>query len=147
VVRARNHDDGVLAFGNGDQRHSGGGALGHLHMARHHALTVKPVDQLASERVVADRADHHYLRAEPARRHRLVGALAARAGDETFAAQRLARRRKATGLGDQIHIDTANYHYLGHGPSCWPATAPPNATPWPAALWGGGSRRRAGGTP
>ena len=67
-----------------------------------------------AEIIGADAADEGDLAAELARRHRLVGALAAEAHDVFLAMQRLARLRQAVHVGRHVHVDAAD-DGDGHG--------------------------------
>src|SRR5262249_50696764 len=70
--------------------------------------------QLAAESVAAHPSHHRHAGAEPGRRHRLVGPLAAGVRREVGAAQRLPRPRKRIRFHDEVHVQAADDEDAGH---------------------------------
>ena len=72
-----------------------------------HAVIAQELERGSGERIVSDGAEKGNLRARTPRRQRLVRALAAGAGGEREARERLARARKALDARDEVDVDRA----------------------------------------
>jgi hypothetical protein len=114
-VRARRDRDLVLtAAVDDDQGHAGGHALEPGNGRQIDALGLQGRQRLPAEVVVADRRGHPDLRAEPRRRHRLVGPLAAAVAGEAPARDRLAGGRQPLARHHEVHVHRPDHHDV-HG--------------------------------
>ena len=108
-VGARDHHDRIGALRiDGDQR-GAGRPLHRLHGIAAHAIAPQPGNQIASELIVADAARHRDARAEPRRRNRLVGPLAAGRGEEVRAEHRLPGARQMLASRNKVHVQAADH--------------------------------------
>jgi hypothetical protein len=117
AVGARDGDDLVLGIlgADDDQRHAGHlvGRLGDG--TRVHALPLQLLDHRRAVLQQADARRERHARTQPRRGHRLVGTLAAQAGTEALAAQRLARLRQPRRMHDEVAVDAAEHEDLRGG--------------------------------
>ena len=74
---------------------------------------LKVPDRRFAEHIIADFRYHHDLGAAQARRHRLVGTLAAKPNVETPAKQRLAGAWEYIGKGRQVRVQAADNGDVG----------------------------------
>jgi heme exporter protein D len=80
-----------------------------------HALPLQLLDHRRAVLQQADARRERHARTQPRRGHRLVGTLAAQAGTEALAAQRLARLRQPWRMHDEVAVDAAEHEDLRGG--------------------------------
>ena len=106
-VSARNHDDGVFAHLIDENHGRAGRRLGQLERAGDAVFhEVRP--QVLPEGVFAHAAHQGRSRAQPGRRHRLVGAFAPRVQGKTLAGQCFAGLRQPGHRGHQVYVRRAS---------------------------------------
>lgn len=128
------HDDAIaimLAYGNPEidllaitHRRTSGVVAEPVCVADVNSGRLCRLDQEAAVGVVAHGADEPHPRSEDGRGDRLVGALAARRGDELRAGHGLARRGKPFGSNGQVNVERAL-----RGPRCRAAEGSTRSSP------------------
>ena len=112
-IGARHYHNGVLTVGiNDDQRNTAHTLRDSTNGLTIDVLGLQPFTQLHSIRITAYAPDHRHLCSQARRCHSLVRPLATMNRTKRLPKYCFSRARQALCAGDQIHVETANHHYV-----------------------------------